>query len=90
MSIEGNYSQLINTTLSSHRQCIQGHVFFDVAKEAWFEIIRSRFVFIDFEYSFGTRWNRNHHEVLEVKRCSAKMTSHIMECNKHVFAQLKA
>ncbi|GIC77714.1 hypothetical protein [Moritella sp. F3] len=85
-----NYQSLVNSTYTSPRDCIEGHFYFDATKRAWFKILKATFTFVSFEYSFGDRWTRNHHKIIEVKRCSKKQAQHIMECSKEAFSKLKA
>jgi hypothetical protein len=85
-----NYSDLVNATFTSSRQSLEGHYFYDSMKEAWFKVKKSCFVFVSFDFSFGSRWNTCHHEILDVEKCSAKQSEHLNNCSMEEFAKLKA
>lgn len=85
-----NFENVINTTYTSSRESIEGFYFYDSVKQAWFKILKSTFVFVSFEYSFGARWAKNHHEIIDVQKCSKKQSDHLMNCHKQEFQKLNA
>ena len=85
-----NYENVMNTTYTSSRESIEGFFFYDSVKQAWFKILKSAFVFVSFEYSFGAKWTKKHHEIIDVKKCSKKQSDHLINCDKQEFSKLNA
>lgn len=85
-----HFDEIINSTYTSSRDCIEGYFIFDCVKNGWFKVLKSRLVFISFNYSFGFRWPKKHHEILEVEKCNKKQSDYLLNCHKKVFITLNA
>ena len=85
-----NYSDLINKTYSSSRQSIEGFYYFDSLKNAVYLIIKSNFIFVSFDYSFGSRWTTQQHEIIERVRMPKSFYDYYMTCDKSQWSKLIA
>lgn len=85
-----NFENIINKTYTSERECVEGFFFYDCIKNSWYMILKSTFVFVSFNYSFGARWSTKHHEIIDVRKCSKKQSDNLMNCHKQEFSKLLA
>jgi len=84
-----NHSDIINTCISSARQSIKGFYFFNSIKNAWFIVVKADFLYVSFEYTFGDRWTKNQHLILESKKVSKEKTRWLESCSKQDFSKVR-
>ncbi len=70
--LDGQYDAIESRCIETLLSDIQGRCYYDAKQQSWFEIVDSSVVLVSFRYHFGVLWKYNHHELIQVKRCSNK------------------
>jgi hypothetical protein len=85
--MDDQFSEIINSCISTQRQNINGFYFFDCINKHWRIVTSSQWILTSFSFYFGDRWNTHLHKIIDSKKVTRKKadyleTIHIKDFNK--------